>query len=238
MIEKKSKMLNTPKRRNNMTDITYSGIINFIQYVVDWNEVILDKDASIESRMELQKTITLSEVQETIDAFNDNDKQEIVDGVGDVLVTAGYMIYLKEGNMNFLDYTFSFTTKDLLNEMSFESLLMVIKQEVINEHISYYNLQLLAAYVINMFGREYVVPYLNAILKSNDSKFVRMDQWDEKKEADHVEKKYKGKFDNIVGVPRKFRGEDVMLLRADFGRGKLLKPTVFVEPTDILVYNA
>lgn len=213
----------------------YEKIENFIHYVIDWNQV-LDTDIS-EKKLALQTKITLSEVQETIDSILENNEREMIDGVGDILVTAGYMIYLQnEGSCDFLNEThtgFRFecpASNELLYDMVRE-----IKSEVETHTVDYFSLRELAAAAISRFGESTISDYFDRILLSNDSKFIKKSDWDEPTELNHANKKYQGEFSNITAVAGTFRGNDIFMLRADGGVGKILKPTGFVEPEDVVI---
>lgn len=212
--------------------VSYDLCSDFIEYVIDWNAVI-SYDFS-QARKDLQIAITLEELDETINAFYKCDKKEIIDGVGDVLVTAGFYLYLQNNqNTEFLDQLYPIDSEPLKSQVSFIDLLHVIRDKLdIEKHVDYFELQLLCAHTIAMFGREVVEDYFDAILKSNDSKFIRIDEYDEAVEMNHVTSKYADKFSDITPVTRNFRGTEVILLRADGGSGKLLKPTTFKEPDE------
>lgn len=215
-------------------DVTYAKIGDFIQYVVDWNVTITPDDFS-KDRIILQRTITIEEIEETAKALFRCDKQEFIDGVGDILVTAGYLMYLRSNGCVDLSNIYAIDSNLLERVYSLKEILERISGNMFYPNQDeYFNLQLLCAYAIHMFGRDEFEQYMDAILKSNDSKFVPFHEFDEHIEMNHVESKYKDKFDHIIPVEGSFRGSKVIMLRADNGFGKLLKPTVFVEPKDLL----
>lgn len=215
-------------------DVSYTKCSDFIQYVIDWNAVISD-DFS-DARLDLQKKITMEEINETMEALEYCDKKEVIDGVGDILVTAGFYLYLQnEQDTSFLDNICAIDSELLKYQIGFDSVLHDISYDLQSFAIvDYFKLQLLCAYTIDMFGRDTVEDYFDAILKSNDSKFIKPEEYNEQVEMNHVTSKYSGKFSNITPVTRMFRGSEVILLLADGGHGKMLKPTMFKEPHDFM----
>jgi hypothetical protein len=215
-------------------DVSYRNIRTFIMHVIDWNDVI-SQDFS-EARNELQKSITLEEINETIMAFRDCDKVEVVDGVGDILVTAGFYLYLQSGrDISFMDKLMAIDS-ELLKETGYLDWRLDKLKDDLEDYdtVDFKMLQFICAEAIRIFGEEYVQNYFCAILYSNESKFTPIHEYNHEVEMEHVESKYKDKFANIVPVTRMFRGKEVVLLRADNGHGKLLKPTGFKEPSAFL----
>lgn len=215
-------------------DVSYTNIRNFIEYVIDWNDVI-SQDFS-PARTALQKTITLSEIQETINAFSECNKKEIIDGCGDILVTAGFYLYLMNNqSTKFLNKIYEIDSVALKLHRQPDEITSDIYYDLEeHNHVSFFELQLLCAQVIDMYGHDLVFDYLDAILKSNDSKFTKAADFDYDSEMSRANTKYAGSFENITTVERMFRGEKVILIRADNGNGKLLKPIGFKEPESFM----
>lgn len=224
-------------------DNRYHKLPQFIQYVIDWNKVFLNPDMTLDERIDLQKKVTVEEINETLAALMIEDPKEIIDGIGDILVTAGYLRYLYAGeSVDFLNS--SLFNYDIKYENYYQYVdvihfpLIDLKNHILHEttSFSYDTLNYLACYAICDFGRDNVENYFNAILLSNDTKFVPVEQWvefnDEYMEA--AQEKYEGKYKDLVWWESDFRGEPVFLIRADHGRGKILKPPSFKEPSDLL----
>jgi len=214
-------------------DVTYHKLPSFIRDVIVWNKVIGEDFG--EQKFDLQKKITLEEINETIEAYRANDMKEVIDGVGDILVTAGYFNYLKTQSDQFLGEKIEFNSEVMPYYIGFESLLDNIKTSILRGHTCYFSLSLLAAKTIHMYGRELVEDYFQAIIKSNYSKFIKPEDWNEDLEMQHVKNKYAGKFENIIPVTVTVEGQDYILLKADNGQGKLLKPTLFCEPHEFMI---
>jgi hypothetical protein len=214
-------------------DVTYHKLGQFVQDVIVWNKVIGEDFG--EHKFDLQKKITLEEINETIEAYRNNDKKEIIDGVGDILVTAGYFNYLKTQSDEFLKEKIQFDSEVMPFYIGFESLLDNIKTSIIRGHTCHFSLSLLASKTIDMYGRELVEDYFQAIIKSNYSKFILPEDWNEDLELQHARNKYAGKFENIIPVTVTVDNQDYILLKADNGKGKLLKPTLFREPHDFMI---
>lgn len=204
--------------------------LEFLNRVIEWNKVVHGDNVVPES---LQKSITREEINETIKAIEDDDVQEILDGIGDILVTAGYLTYMNTGANELIDTVdvpeirFS-NPLDILNEM-----LIYLDLEV--SDITYdYHIQALICWACKKYGYKEVEKYIENILISNESKFMLPRECDTIHEVSVAVEKYKSKgFKNIVIVTGEFMGKEVYILRADGGNGKVLKPTTFVEPSDI-----
>lgn len=238
----------------------YLAINDFIATAIEWNQNV---DPSMDrKKIDVQKNIvTLSELQETLDAikaFNEEpsakNRLEIIDGVGDVLFTAGYYIFLTlsphlsidqrkeilenapQGEIN--DEMINHLTtydgeQDKLRSLYYTTEL--IRRKLVSyDNVTFYDLCLLCAQAKDYFGAGEFESYMDAILKSNNSKFIPESEWDELKEMKHIETKYGDEFDNIVFLDFMYNGSRHFKIVSDGGRGKLLKPSGYREPTAFL----
>lgn len=211
-----------------MQTFTFNRYKEFLERVIEWNRVakggffkFSDKD------IDLQKTITKEELDETIKAINENDQQETIDGIADVFVTAGFLNYMKSGNKEIPIYNIvpEHEPMGILSRIDHDRLFGVVGP-------SHHDIQKLYAWACFKFGQDMVDTYFESVLKSNESKFTPSEKWDDK-ELIVAKNKYMSKgFTGIVAVDGSFNGKPVKILRADKGKGKILKPSSFKEPTD------
>ena len=209
---------------------TKDFLLGFINHVIDWNQTITS-DLS-EERFVLQQDITLSEIQETIDGLMANDIREIIDGVGDIIVTAGYLDYLDKGSKDYLDEEFEHEI-DIDDRLDLIDLVVFAKFGTICGYVGLSLLHDILRRAEERFGQDTVQDYLIRVLRSNESKFVHPGEFDEHAELALANEKYAGKFNDLVVTTGLFQGNEVKMIRADGGSGKLLKPSKFVEPEDI-----
>lgn len=212
-----------------MQTFTFDRYNEFLNRVIEWNRVAKGEFHIIkEQDLKLQKSITEEELKETIAAIEDNDQQETIDGIADVFVTAGFLNYMKSGNTEAPIHT--------LNPESYDPIELLAKIDrdrnsgVVGP--SHHDIQKLYGWACFQYGQDIVDTYFDSVLKSNESKFVPAEQWSDE-ELSIATNKYATKgFTNIVAVDANFNGAPVKILRADNGDGKILKPSVFKEPTD------
>lgn len=200
----------------------------FLNRVIEWNKVSTygriknDLDSIL-----LQRGVTLSEIKETEDAIYANDEKEIMDGVCDVFVTAGYMYVMKSG------YTDAYLQPvHSLESLDVNQILDLIKYQMEFENTgpSPQSVHKLLGWASNKFSKDAVEKSLKSVLNSNDSKYIPLEEWNDS-EIEYINNKYKDKgFKNIVPVNGKLNGKDVVVMRADYGKGKILKPSRFREP--------
>lgn len=209
---------------------TKDFLVGFINHVIDWNQTITS-DLSDE-RFELQQDITLSEIQETIEGIKDRNEREIIDGVGDIIVTAGYLEYLETGSKDYLQDVYAYDG-DIDDRVDLLDLVVLAKFGTIGEYVDLALLHDILIKAEEIFGQAKVQDYLVRVLRSNESKFVQPGEFDEHAELALANEKYAGKFNDLVVTTGLFQGNEVKMIRADGGSGKLLKPSKFVEPEDI-----
>jgi hypothetical protein len=202
-----------------MQEIRFPMYGECLNRVIDWNAVVGQRD------IELQRSLVISEIEETRDAIKDRDDREILDGVCDVFVTASYLNYM------LFPYALTADTRiDECHPLDVHTLLKCVEAFSSNSVPHHFDIQLLLIWAVKQYGLSAVESYMLRVLDSNDSKFVPSVMWDEERELAHAREKYGNKFGNIAVVVRELNKETVYLLRGNDGEGKLLKPTTFVEP--------
>lgn len=231
---------------------TYKG---YISRIVDWNKICENKNATYEERLNTQYAVVIEEITETLAGLINNDKREIIDGIADVLVTAGYLIE-EFGDMKIHNYelhlTNTFYTNTPENQLflELESILNEIKAESAKEElgttaINHYSLIKIYNLGLTLFGDE-MDKYIEAVLDSNETKYIpeaslgRFELEIENQLAFEVKcatETYAGKHENIVAVKTEYEGNTYYILRSDNGLGKILKPLKFKEPEQILGYE-
>lgn len=212
-----------------MQTFTFDRYNEFLQRVIEWNRVAKGEHHIFKDQdFKLQKSITEEELKETVSAIHENDQQETIDGIADVFVTAGFLNYMKTGNTEVPLHSLNPETYDpinIINKIDHDRVFAVGGP-------SHHDIQKLYGWACSQFGQETVDTYFDSVLKSNESKFVPVDQWSDE-ELSIATDKYAAKgFTDIVAVDGNFNGNPVKILRADHGKGKILKPSVFKEPSD------
>lgn len=212
--------------------------VSNLERVVEWN-YSANNNRSIPELLELleenQKRITVSEINETYKGLDQNDRKEILDGVCDVFVTAGFMAFMQFETLKpTRSYFNAYDNQDTMTIMGrMYDILGMLKEQCNPEYLRDVDSGLVAELIYlsaKLYGKDAIVQYMANVLKSNESKFVPISQWNESVELAHANEVYGKEFNNIVGVKREFMGNPVMIVRADNGVGKILKPTLFVEP--------
>lgn len=202
----------------------------FLNRVIEWNRVAKGQHHIFKEKdFKLQKSITEEEIKETISAIYENDEQETIDGIADIFVTAGFLNYMKTGNTESPIYKLNIETHgdpmNLINKIDNDRVFGVGGP-------SHHDIQKLYGWACSQFGQDTVNTYFESVLKSNESKFVPVDQWSDKELSIATDKYATKGFTDIVAVDGNFNGSPVKILRADNGNGKILKPSVFKEPKD------
>lgn len=198
----------------------------FLNHVIDWNQTF-GTDFSKE-RLNLQFDITLSEIEETNIAISKNNIFEIIDGIGDIIVTSGYLSYIQTQKNDYI-YEYLFDQSSLIKSIVIDMEKLILSRVIPPTHMIY---QLLVS-AQNEYGVVLVNDYLMRILKSNESKFVPEENFDSEYELKRAIERYGKEFKNIVVCDGIFRDKKIKMLRADNGNGKLLKPSTFIEPNNI-----
>lgn len=202
--------------------LTKENYLDYASRVIEWNKVANGGQHSTD--IEGQKKYTLSECEELDDAIKENDSIEILDAVCDIFVTASYLRFQLD-NCVLKD----FDTSHKMEHFFF-------KGGVENETILHNDVFRLLVWACMKFSKHQVLDYMERVLSSNESKFVPDELWDKEYEERMAAEKYSERgFKDIVGVPGELNGTKVWILRADNGKGKILKPTTFKEPSEIIL---
>lgn len=212
--------------RTKNTIFTTSKYVELLERVIEWNRVA--NEGKIQTDVDNQVEFTVDELIETEQALVRNDHTEVIDGVCDVFVTGAYLCYqLDEYKLP----TESEVRPDHHTVLIFGQMMSCVVGEV----VIHSDIMKLCNWCIDAYGEKRFVDYLEAVLKSNESKFVPDSDWDEEKEVTRATEIYRERgYSNIMGVEGSLNGKKVWILRADNGKGKILKPSTFAEPTDFL----
>lgn len=207
--------------------ITFYRYNEFLNRVIEWNRVAKNGFQNDSDSIKLQKSITKEELDETSAAIEMNDKKETLDGIADVFVTAGFLNYMKTQNTDIPVQIFS--QPEAIDVHKVLQNIDVERQSSVGGP-SHYDIQKLYAWASHKWSQEEVDDYFERVLSSNESKFTPASQWDDSELELATEKYAKRGFHNIVAVDATFNGVPVKVLRADYGKGKILKPSTFIEP--------
>lgn len=226
-------------------EITFPSYNYFLNQVIDWNHAANNPPAAKMGARKLQimrqTEYTRSEAQETMHAVFAHDLKEIVDGVCDVFVTAGYMAHLqshKPEDAGLMSFKQGFLPK---TQMELIPQLFALREDCnVFGNITHEKVQMLLLSLVSVFRTTFdieksvskVESFVQEVLDSNNSKFIPLQEYEKYKvlHNEYVNKKYEGKFENIVPVYTKLGTRDVVVFRADNGEGKILKPSTFREP--------
>ena len=205
----------------------------YVDSVIKWNQVM--RAEPIDEHMPMQIVVTTEEIRETISAISEQDHTEILDGVADVLVTAGYMAYLNGDSIEGVIWPSWSNSRimDVLHTMESNAVVGLSFHD---------NIVSVVHWATRQYSEDTVTNYIEAVLKSNDSKFIIATDIPSTElecyitsEVHAARNKYAGQWENIVAVKRELdNGEVFYVLRADNGTGKILKPTSFKEPQEFL----
>ena len=210
----------------------------YISRIVLWNSVCSNPTSTEEQAYETQVSVTLEEIKETINGYLKNDRAEYVDGVCDVVVTAGYLAYMnKDTSMDIdLDHVVFDREQDILN--------FGVKVEMTPEDVKLVDVFWIFLKAMELIDEKYLHEYMNAVLDSNDTKILKFPYpYDGQQikdvlvsELDYVAKKYAGEFTGIVPVQYEndVNQSQYYVFRANLGAGKILKPSQYKLPKDFL----
>lgn len=231
-----------------------------LQHVVEWNRKASNQPSQFlgprTDQIILQRKLFVEELQELLDAIKDDDKTEMMDAVADIFVVGSYLSVLLSFPINYKEFE-EFDICDCGASLKFfpsysidnnDQTIVEYVEELIKsvDHIDAEFLntacQLLIVWIGFKLGNDYaVLQCLSNVLESNDTKFGTTTvidgeylKDDIEKELEYVTEKYKGQYSDIeaVFVPSTLFTEQVYYsLRADNGKGKILKPSFFKEPT-------
>lgn len=219
-----------------------------IQNVIDWNAVARNLTHSFDqSVIDKQAEYVHEEIMETIAALSTKNIKEILDGAGDIFVTLAYKYFLVRGEFN-NDFVLDdvFEEEELVGDRKRQQALIFI-----STCISGYNLfgdtvseleQGMSALWTLMENIEkwYGVDMhavVDEVMRSNWSKFPEFQEgFDYDGECQIIER-VRLQSDVAYSVVE-VNGVKRVSFRNQGGTGKIMKPTCFVEPDVMSLFNA
>lgn len=210
----------------------YNG---YFEDVLEFNETIGFNRVHINNidAIKLYEDLTVSEIDETIAGIKDGDDIEVMDGVFDVFVTASFLNYLNTG-LTKTSFSVKAAPMETGNAMGgLHHLMLMFSNTILSDkhYIAHSDIRKMIYYAESIYGFEAIEKLFTMGIKSNNTKFIfDISAKNRKKELAYAQEKYADtKFTDIVLVKSKFRGKPVYLLRADNGKGKMLKPSTFID---------
>lgn len=178
--------------------------------------------------LSLQVDITREELNEYVKAVKENNVTEQLDAVCDVFVTSSWWTHIAKHSHKWCGCPYD--SVPLVHKMF--SRPYCVKEEDVEQWM-------LFAY--EKYGQKKVDEYMEAVLESNMSKFIDKDDFKDReefacflsKEEKMAKKRYAGKQENVVVCCSPYK-ENIWMLRADNGKGKLLKHSLYKSPQQIL----
>lgn len=223
----------------------------YVSDVVKWNTICSKEGTTKEEAFNIQLKVTLEECKETLLGILQNDDREIVDGIADVIVTAGYLAesfgYFDASIEYDEEYFYYCESKNKIDYLipSIAWLINGIVEEQNNNRKDWFSpiipSDVIVPYIIgyNIYG-DYLDQYIEAVLKSNNSKFFSFGNYYQggvegiekylNKQVEYCTNKYGHEHKNIVAVKNTYDGHVYYHMRAENGVGKILKPSTFLEP--------
>ena len=231
-----------------MAIVDINIIEDWISRVVTWNANGGNApEADVFGRINqvyMNYNLVIEECGELSDAIDANDKVEILDALCDIFVVSSYEYYLLtvnddnklnmnlDGAVDILE-TCSEWFKDSdfleseLKDLSDVKVWKYTSCESLFDALKYSSITFMsaAALGLNIFGHDVFIEAMEAVLSSNDAKF--MDRKTAIEKLDHTKEFYADRYHNIVVV------EDdcgVCCYRTDNGGGKIVKPFDWAAP--------
>jgi hypothetical protein len=215
-----------------------------INEVVKWNLVSLNgKHDFSDDKKARQNDFTISEVKETLAAIAQDDIKEVFDGLGDVLVTYAYRVFLQYEEAPTLHELDEFNSIDTFNQCEWKWINVIQSLNTIawaidcNFHWhdsseSWYNLTELLATAEQVYTQMDIHDAIDEVLRSNWSKFVKLDVGTDinalESECRWIEAN-RGKSNVFYSIVELDDGSRYAVFRDDHGKGKIMKPSVFQE---------
>lgn len=213
--------------------------IQAVKDVIKWNAIA--RDEKLDDQIDVQVMVTLEEINEAFDAISKGKHKETLFEIADVLVTAGYLAFLHDQDMETLEAIVDVNEGKSVPDglAALEKMMQQIKEEQKTEHIDVYYLVSWACF---FYGKNTVFSHINAVLKSNESKFIQFGNGMSRSikifylsdEIKAATKKYSNRYQNITDVSRSVNNQEFFVLRADYGKGKIVKPLTYKEPDHFL----
>lgn len=200
-----------------------------------------------EKQIQLQLSLVVEELKEFVEAAEQKDVVEAIDAVCDTMVVSSYAIVLMSWcySQQF-DYKqigidsiyFPLYSKEQIfdnSTLSFvRSAIKTIEQKMACDYEMKDDIvfdivigigQYLYCLAIEEFGRDVVDASMEAVLATNDAKFMTAEESEAKLEQ--TRESYAGRFDSIVSCETP---DGKFCYRSDNGSGKILKPYDWVAP--------
>lgn len=201
-----------------------------IQTVIDWNH-IAGNDVKDDALKDLYMKLAREEMfgtDELMQGWLTNDPEKIMDGVGDLIYTYGFLCALEHGGVP------EFEPQDDVGNVK-ESLVDVARSLIISKP-DINKLYVLLTYMSEIMDVEGV---FDTITTSNMSKFPLVDDVScPYKELEKIQSQ--GRYDDISFI--EFDGRYVFFADKDIKAGvifdepKIVKPSQFQEPEDLIKY--
>jgi hypothetical protein len=184
-----------------------------------------------------QHNIAESEFKETMLAIENNDLEQLHDGLGDLLVTVSECLMIQDRDTYLLKNLPHYinTEEKPVEELVYEAYRFFRERNYIDA------LGLIEDAVDAVEGD--IISYLHAINLSNLSKFPKVGTVDPEVECDKIEAQ--GRYTDVYFEEGELRGERVYVFKSKydsknkerFPKGKYLKPSTFREPQEFLCQN-
>ena len=198
-----------------------SDFTDLFNQTVEWNKVANGGEFDFSNqRKELQQKCLMEEVLELEEAIDNNDPVEAVDAICDILFV-GFYAWVMCSNREPDVYDISHGIRLAFSDYSLEDFLWHLKIAV--EKKDYFEVVKLILEAGIAFNFDLKGAYAN-VVESNFSKFPEMDSVVLHRELERF--KNNARYSNVVAAVVHGR----FVFRADYGEGKVVKPSCFIEP--------
>lgn len=210
-----------------------------IQDVIDWNAVARNKTHTFtEQDLANQTAYVHEEVMETIAGLANKDLKETLDGIADIFVTLSYKYFLLRQEFSTYFNVEDLLGEDVANDPRIQQDYMVSLASTISAnnlfatglHDIEFTMSLL--YLLMHTAEElYKVDMhdvVDAVMVSNWSKFPPVQDIDPSAMCEWIEEVRKR--ENVNFSITEVAGVHRVTFRDNFGEGKIVKPSTFVEP--------
>jgi len=217
-----------------------------------WNDIVSNPNMTEQEKVQTQLDCSVEEAKETILAILTKDNKNIMDGVADILVTSGHLINTYIYPFHYTSYDFGQVNEDMIKELALtpsEDDMLCSVAELYSKlarckELSHEDILVILTIFFAKYGDD-LKKYIHAVLSSNDTKYVSFndDVVDdtEMELQDRLDKllsyanlKYGDDHGEIVVTTVNYENKPYYVLRADGGKGKVLKPYTYKEPSEFL----
>lgn len=222
----------------------FSTFNSYIDRIARWNKICANPYSSFDDAYQTQILVTVEEIKETIEAVNSFDMKEVIDGVCDIIVTAGHLATLNDSSK-----IIQLTDSEMKPQnFSLQLDYLLIKVQTIPGLVTYHDVFAIYYMACELERRlneiisnsvKSVDDYMVAVLESNDSKIIKINkeypiagQSILAQEETSAIKKYGEQWPDIITVKSKYEDKnfEYHVLRANYGTGKILKPLMYQHP--------